>query len=212
MKIGIAVTTYHRDGIANYCIEQWEKNSPDDFELIVVKDIQGVARAKNICLKLLYEAGVTDFFLADDDCYPISKDWWKPYVNHKEPYLMYQFKLSNKPPRDMRIIKKTKTTIAYSHTRGAMIYVNKKVLDTVGGMDTRYVFGYEHADWTNRIHNSGLTKYRAMDIPGSDKLFYCLDQDGLIKSSVPETLRRRNLVKNRRLYIKSKTSREYKEF
>lgn len=213
--IGVAVTTVpDRMSLLRKTIEQWELYMPKDAILFVYNDVyrQGIPRAKNECLKYLYNKGVEHFFLSDDDCFPISDEWWKPYVNHPEPHLMYQFKLPSKPITDMEIIYRDSSTVAYTHTRGAMIYVQRIVLDTVGGMDTDYGTGmFEHPDWTNRIHNAGLTTHRAMDVPNSKGLFYCYDQDKAIQSSI-SGIKRRNTRKNAILYKQNRLSKAYKEF
>lgn len=230
MKIGIGITTRNRHELLNVSFVQMLKHFPKDALLVIVDDASnvplnspfmdftyrfnenvGIARAKNKCLELLEEC--EHIFIFDDDTYPISDDWWKPYVESKEPHLMYQFKLRGKPSSDMRELYRGDKIVAYSHTRGAMLYINRSVLDVVGGMDTAYGQGmYEHTDWTNRIHNAGLTTHRAMDVVGSNKLIYCLDQDVGVESSIPPEVRRRNLRANRGLYQKSKTSKEYKEY
>jgi len=213
MKIGIGISTTPKR--TPYDTARWEGYIPNNSAGIVINDFgyTGVAITKNRCLSYLYDEGCTDIFLFDDDCWPISKEWWKPYVESKEPHLMYQFKLPGKPASDMRELYRDDEIVAYSHTRGAMLYVERRVLDVVGGMDTEYGQAmYEHTDWTNRIHNAGLTTYRAMDVVNSDKLIYCLDQDSSIASSISPEVRRNNLINNRDRYKKSKTSKEYKEY
>lgn len=210
MKIGIGITTTPRRNVYDEFI--WNALLPIGSETIVVCDdrYEGVAASKNKCLKYLYENDCTDIFLFDDDCVPIINDWWKPYVEHPEQHLMYQFKLPSKPAKDMLELFRNEKTVAYSHTRGAMLYIERRVLDVVGGFDTRYINGFEHPDWTNRIFNAGLTTFRAMDVPNSHELFYCLDQDREIESSIPRN--HANRMKNLAIYRESKNSREYKEF
>lgn len=212
MKIGIAITAYHRPDVLESSLKEWAKYLPDGAEFVVVQDVEGVAKAKNLCLKLLEEKGVTNYFLFDEDCTPKVKGWELPYLNSNEEHLLYQFKLPNKPASDMRVLYQDDKLISYSHTRGAMIYVTKKVLETVGGFDEEYGTFFEHPDYTNRIHNAGLTTHRAADVVGSEKLFYCLDQDGSIESSIPDTVRKANWTRNWRLYQKNKRSKEYKEY
>lgn len=235
MKIAICITTRNR---LKTFVKGWNyqfRFAPPDSRIFIVDDASdyrpayydlpenaegygfdeqvGIARAKNKCLEMAYNWGADHIFLFDNDCFPIVQDWWKPYVEHKEPHLMYQFKLPGKPSNDMQELYRDDQTVAYTHTRGAMLYVERRVLDIVGGMDTRYGEAmYEHTDWTNRIHNAGLTTYRAMDVPNSHKLLYCFDEDGSIESSIPVHIKRRNMNRNRGLYQKSKTSKEYKEF
>lgn len=213
--IGIAITTTpERRKVFKHTHEQWNKFTPNEHILFVNNDKnhEGIPISKNKCLKYLYEAGCEHFFLADDDCYPLKAGWEMPYITHKEPHLMYQFKLPGKGVKDMQEIYRDNTVVAYTHTRGAMIYIRRIVLETVGGMDTDYGLGtFEHPDWTNRIHNAGLTTYRAMDVPNSNEWFYCLDQDNKVKSSIT-SIKRQNRLKNALLYRQNKHGKEYKEF
>lgn len=215
MKIGIAVTTVpERKKILNKTLKQIQKYLPEGAMLYVHEDKErkGIPQSKNACLRELYEAGCEYFFLFDDDCYPIAKYWHLPYLQAKKHHLMYQFKIPGKPLNDMREIYRNKEIVAYSHTRGAMLFCTRKVLDKVGGFDTAYGKGtFEHPDWTNRIHNAGLTSYRAMDVVGSDKLLYCLDQDKKIESTITN-ISRTEKVKNALYYKQNRYSKEYKEF
>lgn len=213
--IGIGITTVpERIQVLKKSIAEWDKYLPSEYRFYIYTDEahKGIPYSKNKCLKYLYEAGCDDIFLCDDDTFPIKNEWWKPYAGHKEPHLMYQFKLPGKPDSDMREIYRDEYTVAYTHTRGAMIYIHRELLDVVGGMDTAYGKGtFEHPDWTNRIHNAGLTTYRAMDVPNSHKLFYCLDQDGKVESTIGH-IKEKNRLKNSLLYRQNRNSKEHKEF
>lgn len=47
------------------------------------------------------------------------------------------------------------------------------MIDTVGGMDTGYgAHGGEHVDWSQRIHDAGLTRWPFADVRGSHNLIY----------------------------------------
>lgn len=217
MNLGLAITTTpnRRDTLIK-CVKNMRLYAPRDLFIFWVENdssFNGVAYSKNRCLEVLYNAGCEHIFLFDDDCYPIARDWWKPYVESKEPHLLYQYKIPSKPKTDMQVLYEDDEIISYSHTRGAMIYLERRVLDVVGGFDEEYEkYGFEHPDFTNRIHNAGLTTHRAMDVVGSDKLLYCLDQDGKVESSLPSKERQRSLAKNYKLYLKNRDSKEYKEF
>lgn len=213
--IGIAITTVpERKKIFEKTLKQITKYLPDQAVLYVYEDKKhkGVPHAKNTCLKELYEKGCDYFFLLDEDCYPLKRDWYKPYIESRRNHLMYQFKLPNKPANDMREIHRNKEIVSYSHTRGAMLFCTRKVLDTVGGFDQAYGKGtFEHPDWTNRIYNAGLTTHRAMDVVGSEKLLYCLDQDGKTESSI-SYITKTDKLKNALYYKQQRYSKEYKEF
>lgn len=224
-KIGIGITTRNRPEIFAKTRQEIRKYAPRNSKLVIVDDASdvpvvgatfrfeknaGIAAAKNKALEFLDDCD--HIFLFDDDTYPLMFNWHKSYVDSPEPHLMYQFKLPSKSENDMRELYRDDSVVAYSHTRGCMLYIKKIVLEVVGGMDTRYFVMSEHTDWTNRIHNAGLTTHRAMDVVGSDKLLYCLDQDGAVETTIPSFVRIRNVKRNRPLYLASKTSRELKEY
>lgn len=206
MTIGIGITTTpNRKAVLAEALEYWRNFTPQGVVAYVNVDekMEGVAKAKNACLNQLQHCD--HIFLFDDDCYPIADGWWQPYIDSGIYHLMYQFNLPGKPLKELYRDDKI---VAYDKTRGAMLYVTKEVLKTVGGFDTRYgIAGFEHPDYTTRIHNAGLTVHRAADVVGSDKLLYCLDQDGAVESSIPKGVKG-----NFRLYNKSKHSKEYMEF
>lgn len=213
MLIGVGISTTPNRKLLDHTLKQWYKYLPVNAKFVIEEDTNyaGVAATKN---KLLAQLDDCDhIFLSDDDCWPISPRWHVPYIASREPHLMYQFKLPHKPDSDMRELYRDKEIVAYSHTRGAMIYIERRVLDIVGGMDTLYGQAmFEHPDWTNRIYNAGLTTFRAMDVVNSNQLFYCLDEDGETKSSISPSVKLNNTRRNRALYQRSKTSREFKEY
>lgn len=235
MNIVIAITTRNRRGVFQKSYEQIIKYAPPKAKIVVVDDASttpyagvtlqdstityrfnenvGIPVAKNKCLSIAYKLKADHIFLFDSDTYPIHQDWWQPYVMSPEPHLMYQFKLPSKRKGDMSIVHKDEYHVAYTHTRGCMLYFERRVLDEVGGFDTTYGLGvYEHPDLTNRIHNAGLTTYRAMDVVGSKELIYCMDQDGGVDSTLDKKLKRENTINNAAYYQRSKTSSAYKEF
>lgn len=165
----------------------------------------GIARAKNKCLEMLYDAGCDHLFLFDDDTFPLVKNWWVDYVENAEPHLMYIFKdfTSGKSPNDMIELYRDNSIVAYSHVRGCMLYYKRICLDTVGGMDVAFGrWGHEHGDLSNRIYSSGLTRFRYMDIPNSKGLFYSADEQehGKFPSTVPGAQRIEMLAKSKALY------------
>lgn len=205
--IGVGVTTRNRADILETTLQHIRKHTPN-AKLVVVDDAStqpvqeadfrfteqaGIARAKNKCLELL--DGCEHIFLFDDDCYPIADDWWKPYVESPEPHLMYQFEdRTTRKLGDIKQVYRDDEHVAYTGVRGCMLYVHRSCLDTVGGMDPIFgVWGYEHVDWSNRIHNAGLSSWRYADVVGSDKLIYSLDEHEAVKRSVP-TGERQQLV------------------
>ena len=229
-KIGIGITTHNRYDIFKKTYEQVNKFLPDNAVLVVVDDASktpvpeasfrfetnvGIARAKNKCFELLYKEGCDHIFLFDDDCYPISKDWYKPYIESPEPHLMYIFKdFTTRKVGDCEILYNTDSIVGYTHPRGCMLYYDRVCLDTVGGMNPLYgKWGWEHVDLSDRIFNAGLTTFRYMDVPNSNRLFYSVDEHTENKySTVGGSMRQGYIERNSLIYHSKKDSKEYVPF
>lgn len=192
-RIGVGITTRNRYEVFVKTLSAIRQHTPD-AKVVVVDDASdtpvteatfrfnenaGIARAKNKCLELLDDCD--HIFLFDDDCAPTVDEWWKPYVASSEPHLMFAWG---------DIHYETSELIGYQWPKGCMLYIERRVLSRVGGMDP--VFGYwgcEHMSWSDRIHNAGLTTCRYQDVPESHKLIESLDRWGQIESSVPLAIR-----------------------
>ncbi|MGC4790567.1 glycosyltransferase family 2 protein [Micromonospora sp. DT178] len=227
--VGIGITTHNRSVVLRTALEAIRKYAPSGAAIVVVDDASdepveeatfrfdsnvGIARAKNKCLELLVERGCTHLFLFDDDCWPLVDGWERPYIESPEPHLMYMF---TDTPRgrltDATEIYRDAELRAYTHPRGCMLYLERRVLDQVGGYDTRYGrWGYEHLDLSNRIYNAGLTSFRFADVVGSEDLIFSCDERTRVGSSVSD-IERFHLVRNLKTRSEaSYTSAEYREF
>lgn len=193
-RIGIGITTRNRNDILATALKHHADHQPPGVVTVVVDDASdtpvagaefrfqhraGIASAKNKCLELLAAAGVDHLFLFDDDAWPVADHWWTPYVQSPEPHLMYIFEDLRKPPylKDIHQIGSDDQHTAWSGPRGCMLYVHRDVLPVVGGMDTAFnPWGYEHGDWSNRIHHAGLTTWRYADVRESAALFHSMDE------------------------------------
>jgi len=225
--IGIGVTVHNRNDMASDTIKRIRELIPLGAKVVIVDDASkvpfegatfrfgtnvGIATAKNKCLELLDDCD--HIFLFDDDCYPMVKNWWKPYIDSAEPHLCYIFKdFVSQALGDCTEIYRDDEIIAYSHVRGCMIYIDHSVLDKVGGLDNAYRrWGYEHVDWSNRIFNAGITRFRYMDVLGSEKIFYSHDEQQTAKTSVPITERVHYLSEMRDHFDNSFTSKKRCEY
>jgi hypothetical protein len=188
--IGVAITTRNRPSVLAESLTVWREFLPDGAVLVVVDDASslpvtstfrfdenvGVAAAKNKSLALLVERGVTEFFLADDDCWPASADWWEPYVESPVPHLRYSW--------GGRVIESRDGWVSTTGRHGCLMYANQVVLDRVGGFRPEFTgFGWEHVEWFRRIHAAGLTPHRYVDVVNSDRLWVSLDR--IAKSGGP---------------------------
>lgn len=230
MKIGVGITTKNRNEVFRKTLGEIAMHTHNDFCFAVVDDGSdiplkldylnhmaicpkrwyrlhrfetsvGIAAAKNKCLEMLDECH--HIFLFDDDTYPISTDWWKPYVESPEPHLMYIFQDFPKGPKVHDTIKlyEDDNIVAFSHPRGCMLYYHRSCLELVGGMDTVYgKWGYEHGNLSDRIYNNGLTRFRYMDVPDSGKLFYSGDEHRTVVSTCLGKERVAQIERNKRIY------------
>lgn len=180
--IGIGITTTPNRTLLDHTLEQWRRWLPAGAKLVVHEDIyyDGISVAKNKLLEQLAECD--HIFLADDDTYPIVEDWWKPYVESPEPHLQYNF--TNGPDHwGLTKVSGWEGHNSYDRSRGCMLYVERRVLEIVGGMHNVFGrHGREHEDWSERIHKAGLTKHPFQSVDG--KHFYCADEDQTGVSSV----------------------------
>lgn len=232
-RIGIAISTYNRYETFKKTYSEIQRFAPPNSIIVVIDDASdkpvpeatfrfeknvGIARVKNKCFELLYNEGCEHFFLFDDDCYPLREDWYKPYVESREPHLNYIFagyKAQGAAKRDdMMVLYRDSSIVAYSHVRGCMCYYKRICLDKVGGMDTIFgKWGYEHPSLSDRIYNAGLTSFRYMDVPNSYDLIYSRDEHTNNEgSTVVGAERRKWIERNTRLYDERKDSREYIPF
>jgi hypothetical protein len=205
------------DMICRYATEGVKLAIVDDGSDIPVEEADyrfdtnvGIARAKNKCFELLDDC--EHIFLFDDDCYPVTFGWWKPYIESGEPHLMYIFKdfADGKKLNDNIVLYEDGKLRAWSHPRGVMCYFRRECLEQVGGMDPIYGrWGWEHPDLSDRIFNAGLTKFRYADVVGSDKLFYSADEHRTVKSTVWGADRAKQIRRNKELYEARKGSTEY---
>lgn len=200
-KVGIAITTHQRPEVLKRAIDQHMKHLPAGALVVVVDDgsnpaavvpagvkllrhepAKGIAGAKNACIAALIDAGCDHLFLFDDDCWPISDGWWKPYIESPESHLMMLWEYE---------FFRTDVLVAHSRPKGCMLYAERRVIERIGGMDLAFGrWGCEHMQWSDRIFNAGLTSSRYMDVPGSENLFHACDKTLEVQSSVPEDVRK----------------------
>lgn len=213
MRVGVGVTTHNRRESLAEALGYIRKYLPPGAKLVVVDDAStvpapnadfrfernvGIAVAKNKCLELL--DGCDHIFLFDDDCWPICADWWKPYVESEEPHLMYIFRdfaVGKKTLRDIEVVYDDGKRIVYSHTRGCMLYLERRCIEAIGGFDPIFgKWGAEHGDLSNRIFAAGLTTFPYMDVPNSNDLIYSSDEQRAVKTTVPSEERRKYVARN----------------
>jgi hypothetical protein len=174
--IGIAITTTpKRKHLLDLCISQIAKHTPERHQLFIHNDTEGkgVAYSKNECLRALQNCD--DIFLFDDDCFPTQNGWHQLYTEREQNHLMY---LSN-----WLIIKEraeVKGVRVFNNCAGVMMYLTKHAVAIVGAFNEKFgLYGYEHADYSIRVHKAGLTPLGAFLSPvGANKYLHSLDYNG----------------------------------
>lgn len=192
---------------------------PDGVELFRFERNVGIARAKNKCLELLMAHGCEELFLFDDDCWPNDYYWYQPYVDSPEPHLCYLFRnraLGRSGVNQARIIYDDGKIWAISPwPQGCMMYLNRSVIERVGGYRPEFgKWGYEHAEFSERIHAAGLTTNKYQDVCQRNKI-YSADESGgggTFTRSVPTRVRVDELYKGKEVYEKYSGSTDYVEY
>jgi glycosyltransferase involved in cell wall biosynthesis len=198
----------------------------DQFSAVRHQTAQGIPAAKNRCIDELMQRGVQHLFLFDDDTRPDAEDWWKPYVEGAEPHYQYcwtHFKTSAAPHQrgqqatravpKMSVVYEDSKLRAYGWSMGCMLYVTADVVRRVGGMFPDFGKGMEeHAEWSQRIHNAGLTSFVHQDVQGSGPLFYASDEHGTVSRSFKWGDRNDLLARNEKLRLARIHSTEFVDY
>lgn len=223
--IGIGITTHNRNSMLYKTLSEIRRLAPAGSKIVIVDDASetpveeatfrfdknvGIAKAKNKCFELLNDC--EHIFLFDDDTYPLSENWWIPYIESPEPHLLYMFEhfASGRKINDAVLLYSDGYLTAWSHGRGCMLYFERKCLNLVGGMDPDFgKWGYEHVELSGRIYNAGLTSFKFMDVANSNGLFWSADEHEATSSTVSGTERRNCLKRNKEIWERRKNSARF---
>lgn len=114
-------------------------------------DRQGVAASKNMGIELLMGTGCEHLFLSDDDASPLTHDALGLHINLGIPHSMVCWGAH-------RLERVEGHRAEWSWPRGVMLYVQRPVIERVGGMIEAFgPGGHEHVEWSRRIFQAGLT-------------------------------------------------------
>lgn len=168
--IGVAITTTpERPDFLEAALAAWAHVGPDVLVVINDREHQGVAAAKNRCIAALMDAGSEHLFLLDDDAWPVVADPLTPYTSDPLPHLMWCWGRK-------RLISDDGHYTTWAHPRGVMLYVERHVVEAVGGMRTEFGRGgSEHVEWSRRIHQAGFTPDAYTDLTASPNLWHAED-------------------------------------
>lgn len=213
--IGVAISTTgdeHRLGFLETSVREWDRVLPAGSSLFVtvdgnredvrrvaevVHDVTesvfqtgrqfihqrraGVAINKNTGLELLMNTRADHLFLSDDDTYPLYTASLDKHTDLGSVHSMVCWGAK-------RHIDFIDNIARWSWPRGVMLYVQRRVVETIGGMDERFgPGGHEHVEWSNRIFNAGFTttpyptpaSYATRNARGAAALWHCEDMPRL---------------------------------
>lgn len=222
--IGIAITSRNRHQVLAQTLESFGRFTPAGVPIVVVDDgsdtpvtapavtrlvrhdtARGIPASKNRCIAELMALNVEHLFLFDDDTRPNADDWWRPYVDSLEPHLQFSWSADHrgKPVPRMSELYRDDSLVAYGWSMGCMLYLTAGVVDRVGGMRPEFGLGMdEHGEYSQRIHNAGLTTFVHQDVPDSEPpLIWAADRYGSVQRSIPADERMRLLERNERLRL-----------
>lgn len=214
MRIGIGITTYNRPQHLKQCLKNilaFDDRPDNKIYVHHDKEQRGIAYGKNKCLEALKDCD--HIFLFDDDCFPKKEGWINFFVNSGQEHALYMNK-------DYGLFAQNEQIGYYANASGVFMYLTKKVFKAVGYFNPSYGrFGFEHAGYSKRIFNAGLTLTNFPVIHGTDQYIHSLDLDGTKGydiehfSTVTGEERSRCIAENDPIYIKETTSKQvYYEF
>lgn len=228
VKIAICISTYNRPKLFRECYDSWKKNLPPNGRIFVVDDASptdyaradhrftenvGIATVKNKCLELAYEWGADFFFLVDDDVICINPDFYKYYINSGEDHLQHIFSKGGKwKTPDLTVVGKVDNLVGYSNTRGVMLFMTRKCVDTIGGFHRFSRYGGEHRDYSIRAFNAGLSTFKYGDVKNSSNLFDAKDRYGKPISTISKAERKEYIKNNREELRSRRNSTQYEPF
>lgn len=175
MRIGVGITTtssrsnheqYWRGLALSLC---------EGMDVVFVKDVKGVAKAKNECLKQLQHCD--HIFLFDDDTFPIQHGWADFFINHSERTGNNHFSYLH-PYLHIYKVKTNNGIGIYNNAAGCMMYFTRDAVEKVGAYNEQFgPYGYEHAEYSLRMFKSSLCEYMNICPDGADDYIYSMDLD-----------------------------------
>jgi hypothetical protein len=198
-KIGLGITKF--EGIDTSIVNKFTEfhmNSEDPLFMINLhidtkENRKGVAKSKNINIRELMDWEADHIFLFDSDCWPISPDWYLKFIETakatRQEHLSYIPNRGNYMGNLSQEVKGQEfgDLLVYPYGWGCMQYYTKECIEIAGGYNEAFeVYGYEHLEFSMRIHNMGLTSYPYLTIKDVTKYIYSCDFEGFPEGLKPE--------------------------
>lgn len=213
-KIGISITTRNRSEMLDYCLKHFhcfpsfydfvivvsdDQSYPDQAaankeicEFYGVKYIYnperlGIAKNKNVTIDYLTEVGYDYLFLFDDDCFPQRQNWELPFIEIEQTYNI-QHSMYLIGVGELHQINRYPLLEEYDNCSGFCLFFTRHAMGLLKGMNPDFgIYGFEHAEMSNRAHKLGLTsehgKYLCPSIAKKFLFSYDMDKGWLNKES-----------------------------
>ena len=221
--IGVGVTTLNRRPMLERTLAHLHRFTPADSPIVVVDDgsdvpypkadhrnetPQGVANAKNHCLRLLMaNPEVEHLFLFDDDCHPLIHGWWRQFTDAGEHHLAYLHKNMN-PNAHVEVFNDGRI-FAMNRGTGCLLYYSRHAIETVGGFRPEYGrWGFEHDDLSHRIMNAGLIRFPYQGVVGQRGIWN-QDEHQHGQSCMAETQRHPLRTTNKAIFDQHRRDTDY---
>lgn len=155
MKIGIGITTM---GVRDIHYDRYLLGVDKETISIVVHEDEerlGPAKAKNRCMKKLYDVGCDAMFLFDDDCYPQHPGWMQYILSHAREHDIHYLGLPE--AFKSRPMGFSGELLYWDSILGCFHFQTRALIDKIGGYNEVYDrYGYEDCGRNYRAQRSGL--------------------------------------------------------
>lgn len=214
--IAISITTHNRPAMLEYCLRHFRKFRPLGREIILVSDDAsslenagknaeicsrynvfylysktrlGIAKNKNSGITYLNSFPYDYLFMFDDDCFPIHFGWDLPFIQlfqrHQISHSMYLVEAGEVRATET---DPTNSYQVFNNCGGYCLFFTKESILTLKGMDPNFgIYGFEHAELSNRAALYGFTKDKGKyicPVQAKEYLFsYDMDKGWLGKES-----------------------------
>lgn len=152
IKIGVGVITVGVRPLKDYMVAPGV-----DFKVFHDPDRKGVAYARNQLMKQFYDEGFDYWFIFDDDCYPVKRGWEEYFVKQAVENGWDFFGM----PEYFKdtVIGCSGEVVFWELAMCQFAMYSRATVETMGYFRPyTHGYGFEDAEWTNRLKASGLNK------------------------------------------------------
>jgi len=225
--VAIGICTYNRAKLLPQTIDQLFQFSDRKSRIVVANDGStdntkavikkfglecitgpngGPGRNKNRLFKVL--RNYKHIFIIEDDLFLLRKGWEKFFISAYEVSGIHHFTFSPPGPYGKCLNESKFGDVIIQHPQfdgGAFAYYSKEVLEKCGGFCKEFKgYGWEHCEFSERIHRAGLVgKYKNNHVLGS-KLYMKLARTDPV---VPTKDRERDQERNHKIWDRSRMER-----